>query len=419
MTQKFGFTYFSSPEYLTNMRLDQWIKLISDVGASSIIFNANFKVAIPEDAFIISLENGLEPIVHFKAQLPTTRLFNESALLLDIYKKRGVKTVIFGDQPNLKKAWQIPNWQFEDLVEHFLNCFVPLANHAILMDQTPISAPLFPGGDYWDIAFLELFFEGLKKRQVQEIIDKIALASYGFTFNKSLAWGEGGPERWPGVKPYQVRPGYENQIGFHNYEWAQAISQRNFGYKLPIIILDAGNSGFTEVNKNEKSTLQTIKELLTAIVTPGDKNATSLSASTSANNRVIGINFDLETIKTLAGSSFSTEFFKKLFPPRTANEQNLSKTTNENKFIGHYLLLPTYTSGVPDNVLDKVRPFIKAFLPTVGFSLEEALCASKVSVYPDPFLFSDEKINQLRSSGCYVEILPDYGIDIATLIQRH
>ena len=113
------------------------------------------------------------------------------------------------------------------------------------------------------------------------------------------------------------------------------------------------------------------------------------------------------------------EFFKKLFPPRTANEQNLSKTTNENKFIGHYLLLPTYTSGVPDNVLDKVRPFIKAFLPTVGFSLEEALCASKVSVYPDPYLFSDEKINQLRSSGCYVEILPDYGIDIATLIQRH
>jgi hypothetical protein len=80
-------------------------------------------------------------------------------------------------------------------------------------------------------------------------------------------------------------------------------------------------------------------------------------------------------------------------------------------------LLPSYAADVSDVVLNKVRPLIKKYKPTVGFSLEEAFCASKVSIFPDPYLFTDEQINRLRDAGCEVEILPQSGIEIATLLQ--
>jgi hypothetical protein len=87
------------------------------------------------------------------------------------------------------------------------------------------------------------------------------------------------------------------------------------------------------------------------------------------------------------------------------------------KHLAHYLLLPSYESGVSDVVLNKVRPIIKKLHPTMGFSLEEASHAEKVSIFPDPYLFKEQQINQLRSAGCEVEILPESGIEIATRLQ--
>jgi hypothetical protein len=87
--------------------------------------------------------------------------------------------------------------------------------------------------------------------------------------------------------------------------------------------------------------------------------------------------------------------------------------------IKHYLLLPLHQSGVSDAILNKVRPIVKAFQPTIGFSLNEASMAEKVSIYPDPSIFSEDDINQLRTSGCIVDILPESGIDIATSLQTN
>jgi hypothetical protein len=42
------------------------------------------------------------------------------------------------------------------------------------------------------------------------------------------------------------------------------------------------------------------------------------------------------------------------------------------------------------------------------------MLAKRVSVFPDPLLFPEEKLNTLRSAGCQVDILPQSGIEIAT-----
>lgn len=419
-TQKIGFTYFSSPEFLVRQQLNDWMPLLKTWGASVVILPANFEFAVPEDVLVCAKENGLDPVVHFNTVLPMTRAFNEAALLLNVYKKWGVEYVIIGEQPNVKNAWPIAGWYFETLVDTFLERFIPLANHALKIGLKPVLAPLQPGGDYWDCAFMELLLSGLKARKMDELLENLTLASYGYTFHQPLSWGAGGPERWPGSQPYLTPAGQEDQLGFHNFEWIQAVAQRVNGEKLPIIILDAGRpTPYVEPVRDENS-IEALRTIIAACLSPQSSAMDSASSLIAFNKFVYACIFNLETLKSLLGDAFTKTTLNNLFSDGNQEEAKLVVRNNNSnsKYLSHYLLLPSYGSGVSDVVLNKVRPLIKKLQPTVGFSLEEASRAEKVSVFPDPFLFKDEQIDQLRAAGCQVEILPETGIEIATFLQR-
>jgi hypothetical protein len=417
MADKFpqlGFSYFTAPEYLLAQHLNIWMPLLQKWGGNYVVLQANFDLAVPEDVFISAQNSGLELFVHFNVPLPSARAFNDASGMLDIYKKWGSKYVILGDQPNAKHAWPIANWHYETLVEKYLDRFIPLANHAVKIGMHPVLAPLLPGGDFWDYAFLELLLDGLKQHQMEHIIKSLTLSSYGYTFHKPLQWGEGGPERWSGSKPYQTPEGHQDQIGFNNYEWVQASSQRMLGKKLPVLILDAGRpSPSIELVKDERA-IDSLQILINACREPQSIEADPSTDFPELKDHILGCTFGLDTIRTLLGGAFSIESLKRLFLGRERTEDKAFSAQTQVKYLKHYLLLPSYVSGVPDVVLNKIRPLIKSFQPTVGFSLEEAAYAAKVSVFPDPFLFPDEKINQLRAAGCQVEILPNSGIEIAT-----
>lgn len=411
-TPKLGFSYFSSQEYRLDRHLHTWLPALQKWGASNVIFTANFELAIPEDVFIFAQNHGLEPIIHFDTTLPSARSFNDTAFLLEIYRKWGTKYVILGDKPNTKQGWQSAGWHDDTLVESFLDCFIPMANQALKLGMKPIMAPLEPGGDYWDCAFLELILGGLQKRKLSHILEALILSSYGYIYQKPISWGAGGPERWPGSKPYHTPEGQEDQLGFHNFEWAQAASQRVIGKKMPVIVLDAGAPGpiINQVGKID----ETLHEILTACNQPYSEG--DWPQDPVFNDQVLACFFSLETIHKLKGTDFSLEALDQVFSKAQTFEGKTKGQRKSGKHFDHYLLLPAYDSGVSDVVLNKVRPVIKKFRPTVGFSLQDASYASKVSIFPDP-LFTDEQINLLRASGCEVEILPKTGIEIATLLQ--
>jgi hypothetical protein len=91
---------------------------------------------------------------------------------------------------------------------------------------------------------------------------------------------------------------------------------------------------------------------------------------------------------------------------------------SQNKPIEHYLLLPSYEWGVSDWHLDAVRPFLKKYHPAVGFSVEEARCARRVTVVGGPPSFSEDEIHSLRRSGCVVHQIRGDGTDIASELSR-
>lgn len=412
-----GFTYFLSPKKMIHQQLASWLPALQKCGASYVVFSSNFNVAVPEDAFSLALENGLQPWVHFKTTLPSAKSFNETSLLLDIYKRWGCEYVILGEKPNLKENYQIADWHLDLLAERYLDRFIPLAHHAIRIGLKPILAPLEPGGDYWDCAFLELLIDGLIQRKMNTIIEKLNLSSFGFTHHKDLIWGSGGPELWAGSTPYFTPEGQEDQLGFNNYQWVRAIGQRITGQLLPVVILDAGRPESSFDAFQVKEGLEDLKIIIQA-------NYASSNVMNQQNNPnkpiirdVIGCTFSLDTLFELSQGFFSPQSLEDLFSVEKPSSESVN-TGGQQKQFSHYLLLPAYSSGISDAVLNKVRPFIKQVRPTVGFSLQEAVYAEKVSVYPDPYHFDEEQIEKLRASGCTVEFLPESGIEIATLLQN-
>ena len=82
--------------------------------------------------------------------------------------------------------------------------------------------------------------------------------------------------------------------------------------------------------------------------------------------------------------------------------------------IRHYLLLPGFEWGVPDWYLEIIRPFVKKHRPTVGFSVDEASLAERVTVVGNSPHFSQELVCRLENAGCLVEKIGGDGTSIAT-----
>ncbi|MCB2203022.1 hypothetical protein KQH56_03360 [bacterium] len=407
--QNIGFSYFTSQEYLVRKRVETWFPILKQLGATQIVLESSFDRAIPEDVFQTAKLNDLEPIVHFKGELPLARQFNGLAVILDAYAKWGIQYVILGEKPNTKSAWPTAGWHYDHLIDHFLDRFIPIANYAEQIGLTPILPPLQPGGDYWDTAFLEMAMQGLKHRKMDSLIEKVGLASFGYSFNKSLNWGSGGPEMWASAKPYFTPDGQEDQCGFQNYQWAQAVFNRVIGRKPMVLILDAGHPGPAAIRPTQDKAIETLQLIHSACQGEDEPEAPSLSGS------ILGCVFSLETLMALFEGELSLSILQSLFKPESAFKvQEETKSATDDKSIEHYLLLPAHESGVSDVVLNKVRPIIKQLQPTIGFSLNEAILAKRVSVFPDPLLFPEEKLNALRLAGCQVDVLPQSGIEIAT-----
>ncbi|MEK6256944.1 MAG: hypothetical protein N2C13_06485, partial [Chloroflexota bacterium] len=86
--------------------------------------------------------------------------------------------------------------------------------------------------------------------------------------------------------------------------------------------------------------------------------------------------------------------------------------------IEHYLLLPVYEWGVADWHLDVIRPFVKKYKPTVGYSMEEAANAARVTIVGGAKSFPQASIDDLKANGSAVEQIEGDGTVIATLLEN-
>ncbi len=435
---RIGFHYYPDSLHYRESDLNIWLPQLRALGASWLVMLSSPERAIPEQFLSRLADEGIEPIIQF-TDIPLHRAWDTQTLvpLLQSYARWGCKVIQFFDRPNSRGPWQDTDWNQRDLVERFLDRWVPLANLGLQSNLAPLFPTPQPGGAYWDTAFLLGVLQGLKRRRQSDIAENMILSSYGWSYGHSLNWGSGGPRRWKDARPYATPPDCQDQLGFRAYEWYQTIADAVFGHLVPVIILQAGlDTSPQEMRTDENFFLRQANDCLNIARLAANQPAADalqpdtllepLPASVLACNyfclaaapsspylplawfpsKEVGIPA-AQALKTFASQAAES----KVIPvPRSLPP--------EQRAIQHYLLIPSFDWGVSDFHLEIIRPFVKKYRPTIGFSPAEAATARRVTVINDALCFPPEVLNQLHQAGCQVDWIAASGTDIATILAQ-
>jgi len=239
--RRLGFHYYPDTLHFQAQDLERWVPELLRMDASWLTLLAPVERAIPEYFIEGLVANGIQPILHYQLPLRPSASHDTFRLLLRQYARWGVRWVSFFDSPNSRRSWDGSDWAQTDLVERFLDLFLPLAQAAVDEGLTPALPPFEPGGDYWDLSFLQDSLRGLVRRSRNALLDKLALGAYAWTGSRPLDWGIGGPERWPESRPYHPSVRSEDHLGFRIFDWYSAVSREELSREVPILLLRGGS----------------------------------------------------------------------------------------------------------------------------------------------------------------------------------
>jgi hypothetical protein len=236
--KRIGFHYYPDALHYRYQDLKNWLPELKAMQTSWMLLIAPPDRAIPEPFIRGLIQNKIEPVLHFNCTAEALGAPQNVEPLIRAYSRWGVKKIIFFAQPNLRTSWSASGWTKKNLVEQFLDRFIPFANLALQYGITPVFPPLHPGGDYWDTVFLRAALKKLLSRD-EALADQMQLAAYAWTWEKSLNWGAGGPQIWTNHRPYS-EPTEPDQRGFRAFEWYNQICDDILGKSLPVFLLGAG-----------------------------------------------------------------------------------------------------------------------------------------------------------------------------------
>ncbi len=430
---RIGLHYYSDTLHYRIDDLKHWLPVFKNKNIHWLVLKADIKKAIPEFFIKALIKAAITPIIEFNLpidQLPQTKDF---LILLQVYARWGVKYILLFDRPNQKSSWRTSSWTQQDLVDRFLDQYIPITRQVLEQGLTPIFPPLEPGGNYWDTAFLRGVLKGLQRRKQESILENLVLSAYAHTKNHPLQWGIGGPERWPQTRPYLTPEGSEDQQGFRIFDWYQSISQAILQKRIPMILLQGAFPDFPEKFLNKGPLSPIVWENQARIM----QSLTAANAQDEIGAEILCCNFWLlsaeESDPFYAQAWFQgehclipeipayTEQMEELLIQEARTETNTdednslqSPTTHP---IQHYVLLPTYSWGIADWHLEIIQPYIKKHRATIGFSIEEAMLAKQVTIIGSQS-FSEEEIQQLKQSGSLVEQFNGDGMSIATFLSE-
>ncbi len=238
---RLGFHYAADSLHYRDKDLQTWLPELQKMGAGWLTLQAPAERAVPEVFLSGLLQANIRPILQFELPVSLLRPGDGLRLLFNHYARLGVEYVVFYDRPNMRRSWAADLWTQSDLVERFLDQYLPLAELAVIEGLTPVFPPLEPGGDYWDLAFISSALESLQRRGCQHLLEKLVLGVYARAGNRPLNWGAGGSQRWPGARPYMQQDGIQDHRGFLSFEWYLEICQKVLGCRLPVILFQAGS----------------------------------------------------------------------------------------------------------------------------------------------------------------------------------
>lgn len=413
---RLGFHYFPDTLHYTARDLQIWLPLLMRLKVGWLVLVSSSARAIPEEFIRGLIHQAITPLIQFPFSPSAPPDFKEVAPIIEAYIKWGCRYIQIFDRPNLKSTWGMSYWTHPDLTEAFVDAFLPWAQWIVKCGGNPILAPLYPGGDYWDTAFLQNVLIILERRHQYDIIDNLHLSAYAWTHDHPLEWGQGGPLAWPEARPYDQNAQAQDHRGFRIFEWYEAIAQAVLERSLPIHLYHAGLpcdplSFSHRPNSSHPTELPATQEVFLSLY------STSLPSPNEYPPYLASCNFWL--LAASADSPFDSQAWfqegKPLTPiltqwldPHSVHSDSKSSLETSDMLermrrpIRHYVLLPPNWRVHPETISFLLTQIPAGDQPTFGSSLAEAMFAQRVTVV-EPEQHLPEIFAQLKANGCEVQ----------------
>jgi len=438
-TGRLGFHYFPDTLHYTERDLQLWLPILVEMGASWLVIRSDTDRAIPE-SFVTTLKQaGINPFIQFNLLLGNPPVMDELSPLIESYIHWGAMHIQFYDRPNLRSSWPAGGWTQQDLVERFLDRFLPLADLVARANAVPVMPAFEPGGDFWDTAFLRSALQSIERRGMTNVLSKLALGAYAWTYRRSIDWGAGGPEYWPDSRPYFTPSSSQDQRGFRIYQWYQAVAEAALQRPCPVFLLQAGLPAHPDRIKSDElasgEQAAVVKALYTWVTGKElvfEKGIETLPPpQLDMPEEVEACNFWL--LSAAKQSPYRDQAWFHEGHPHLPHTQSIAKNitlpaadafvnptiSNDTVFkriqhpISHYILLANNQHGGWETQLARMLPFINKNHPTIGFSVEEAALAGKITIIgKSPYITADT-LARLTRAGCQVEQIGDDGTNLA------
>jgi len=220
MNKRLGFHYFQDVNHYQVRDLNLWLPELQALNAGWLVLKSTTTQAIPEEFLTGLVQGGIQPIIDFDLQINGNTKPDDLKVLLAAYARWGVKYVVFFKSPNVKSSWVEGTWSQGDLVERFLDRYLPFVRAAEQNGLIPVFPALQPGGDYWDLSFLKKLLQLVQQRKSLDFTSNLHMAVSGQTFSKPLTWGKGATAKWKAPRPYsKTELGEQDHLGINTWEW--------------------------------------------------------------------------------------------------------------------------------------------------------------------------------------------------------
>lgn len=424
---KVGFHYYPDSNHFTERELQINLPVFHSLHVNWLVLVSSADRAIPEYFLSELIREGIEPIIQFPLTLDSFNPGAEIRSLVEAYARWGVKYIQTFNRPNARSSWPPSGWVQEDLVERYLDRFIPVAESIMRSGCNPVAATLEPGGNFWDTAFLKSMLQSLDRRGKHDLLDMLVLSVNGWTFDRPLTWGQGGPERWPNTRPYITPEDSEDQLGFNGFEWYQAIAVTVLQKEFPIFVMQAGIPNDPLKLDQAKLTYDQTKDSTMEIFAA----AAGQSPAIEVPDYIKSVNFWLLTADE-DSLYYKQAWFHEGHPylpyaqaihvndELTTPDPDTENTIANGAFfkrlrhpIDHYLLIASGGQGSWEKQFARLIPYINKHHPTIGFSMDEALMASKITILGESPYLTKDTITRFKKSGCLVERMNDDGTLIA------
>lgn len=423
---RLGFHYFPDTLHYRTEDLNQFLPFLVRLGAGWITLQSHPDRAIPEPFLNALIDKNITPIIHIPMPVRTAPGIHNLRVLFQAYAHWGIKKLAVFDRPNQKQAWDPSSWSRKDLVERFLDIYLPVVEDSIEAGLEPVFPPLEPGGDYWDIVFLRSAIQGMLRRGGQKLIDKLSLSAYAWTYGRDLFWGKGGPEQWPDSRPYFTPEKSQDQLGFHIFDWYLSTVKSVLGHELPIFLLAAGCRKIDCTNGEETQAQRNLREQtnlrLYYLVEKSQQVHHILP------NSVRSCNFWLLSSPDSSPDAEDVWIREKGEPNQIVDlitkrdtsiknpgtEPGASSCQQKSSEIGHYILLPEESWYGQDWLYQAAKPLVDSRPVQWGASVEQALNARRITIIGKSRWLGESFFSELHAAGKVIEEIYGDGILIAT-----